>query len=130
MNETDVYRDVRTGTTPRDPASRLRGGRRRPGHRQRHRPPAGRFPAEDGLTAPDLADAARRTRRAVLLAAPPRRRATRRAALLAAPPATAGQGTRARFGSFADIDPLVTDTGLAPADKAFIQAAGTEVVLA
>ncbi len=43
--------------------------------------------------------------------------------------AKAGQEHFARVGSFADVRLLITDTGLAPADKAAIEAAGTEAEL-
>ncbi|MFF3089257.1 DeoR/GlpR family DNA-binding transcription regulator [Streptomyces nojiriensis] len=60
------------------------------------------FTAKGGLTTPDLGEAA--VKRVAMAAA-------RRVVLLA------------------DIDLLITDAGLAPADKASIEAAGTEVVL-
>ncbi|MCX4801003.1 DeoR/GlpR family DNA-binding transcription regulator [Streptomyces sp. NBC_01214] len=75
--------------------------------------------AEGGLTTPDLGEAA--VKRAAMTAA--------RRVVLLADSAKAGQEHFARFGSFADVDLLITDTGLAPADKASIEAAGTEVVL-
>ncbi|MFJ3724036.1 DeoR/GlpR family DNA-binding transcription regulator [Streptomyces sp. NPDC090045] len=77
------------------------------------------FTAEGGLTTPDLAEAA--VKRAAMGAA--------RRVVLLADSAKAGQEHFARFGSFADVHLLITDTGLAPADKAAIEAAGTEVEL-
>ncbi|MFD3803415.1 DeoR/GlpR family DNA-binding transcription regulator [Streptomyces sp. NPDC058611] len=77
------------------------------------------FCADGGLTTPDLAEAA--VKRAAIGAA--------RRVVLLADSAKAGQEHFARFGSFADVDLLITDTGLAPAQQAAIEAAGTEVVL-
>ncbi|MCY0932241.1 DeoR/GlpR family DNA-binding transcription regulator [Streptomyces sp. H27-H1] len=77
------------------------------------------FSAEGGLTTPDLAEAA--VKRAAMAAA--------RRVVLLADSAKAGQEHFARFGSFADVDLLITDLGLDPAQKAAIEAAGTEVVL-
>lgn len=77
------------------------------------------FTAEGGLTTPDLAEAA--VKRAAIAAA--------RRVVLLADSAKAGQERFARFGSFAEVDLLITDTGLAPAHKAAIEAAGTEVAL-
>lgn len=77
------------------------------------------FSAEGGLTTPDLAEAA--VKRAAMAAA--------RRVVLLADSAKAGQEHFARFGSFADVDLLITDPGLDPAQKAAIEAAGTEVVL-
>ncbi|MFG2979858.1 DeoR/GlpR family DNA-binding transcription regulator [Streptomyces sp. NPDC048258] len=77
------------------------------------------FSARGGLTTPDLAEAA--VKRAAVAAA--------RRVVLLADSAKAGQEHLACFGSFADVDLLITDTGLDPADKAAIEAAGTEVVL-
>ncbi|MFJ8568461.1 MULTISPECIES: DeoR/GlpR family DNA-binding transcription regulator [unclassified Streptomyces] len=77
------------------------------------------FTAEGGLTTPDLAEAA--VKRAAMAAA--------RRVVLLADSAKAGQEHFARFGSFADIDLLITDTGLDPAHQASIGAAGTEVAL-
>lgn len=54
--------------------------------------------------------------------------AARRVVLLA-DSAKAGQEHFARFGSFTEVDLLITDPGLDPAQKAAIEAAGTEVVL-
>ncbi|MER5807609.1 DeoR/GlpR family DNA-binding transcription regulator [Streptomyces sp. NPDC002033] len=78
------------------------------------------FTAETGLTTPDLAEAA--VKRAAIAAA--------RRVVLLADSAKAGQERFARFGTFADVDLLITDTGLDPAHRAAIEAAGTEVVLA
>lgn len=72
-----------------------------------------------GLTTPDLAEAA--VKRAAMAAA--------RRVVLLADSSKAGQEHFARFGSFADVDLLITDQGLAPAQQAVIEAAGTEVVL-
>ncbi|MET9854459.1 DeoR/GlpR family DNA-binding transcription regulator [Streptomyces sp. NPDC006450] len=77
------------------------------------------FTAEGGLTTPDLAEAA--VKRAAVAAA--------RRVVLLADSAKAGREHLARFGSFADVDLLITDKGLSPAHKAAIEAAGTEVVL-
>ncbi|MFJ2772038.1 DeoR/GlpR family DNA-binding transcription regulator [Streptomyces sp. NPDC087300] len=78
------------------------------------------FSAEGGLTTPDLAEAA--VKRAAVAAA--------RRVVLLADSAKHGQGHFARFGGLADVDLLITDTGLAPDDAAAIEAAGTEVVRA
>lgn len=77
------------------------------------------FTADGGLTTPDLAEAA--VKRAAMAAA--------RRVVLLADSAKAGQEHFARFGSFADVDLLITDKGLAPDHKAAIESAGTEVVL-
>ncbi|MCX4526330.1 MULTISPECIES: DeoR/GlpR family DNA-binding transcription regulator [unclassified Streptomyces] len=77
------------------------------------------FSAERGLTTPDLAEAA--VKRAAMAAA--------RRVVLLADSSKAGAEHFARFGSFAAVDLLVTDTGLTPDDKAAIEAAGTEVAL-
>ncbi|MBT2406366.1 MULTISPECIES: DeoR/GlpR family DNA-binding transcription regulator [unclassified Streptomyces] len=77
------------------------------------------FSAEGGLTTPDLAEAA--VKRAAMAAA--------RRVVLLADSAKAGQEHFARFGRFADVDLLITDSALTPDHKAAIQAAGTEVVL-
>nr|WSX51432.1 DeoR/GlpR family DNA-binding transcription regulator [Streptomyces sp. NBC_00974] len=77
------------------------------------------FTADGGLTTPDLAEAA--VKRAAMAAA--------RRVVLLADSAKAGQEHFARFGSFADVDLLITDSGLDPARKAAIEAAGTEVAL-
>ncbi|MEV7541700.1 DeoR/GlpR family DNA-binding transcription regulator [Streptomyces sp. NPDC089915] len=77
------------------------------------------FDADAGLTTPDPAEAA--VKRAAIAAA--------RRVVLLADSAKAGQERFARFGSLADVSLLITDTGLAPADRAAVEAAGTEVVL-
>ncbi|MGW6877992.1 DeoR/GlpR family DNA-binding transcription regulator [Streptomyces xanthophaeus] len=77
------------------------------------------FAAGRGLTTPDLAEAA--VKRAAIAAA--------RRVVLLADSAKDGQEHFACFASFAEVDLLITDTGLAPAHKAAIEAAGTEVVL-
>ncbi|WP_405491908.1 DeoR/GlpR family DNA-binding transcription regulator [Streptomyces sp. NBC_00096] len=77
------------------------------------------FTADGGLTTPDLAEAA--VKRAAMTAA--------RRVVLLADSAKAGQEHFACFGSFADVDLLITDTRLAPAHKTAIESAGTEVVL-
>ncbi|MGW1768969.1 DeoR/GlpR family DNA-binding transcription regulator [Streptomyces sp. NPDC002073] len=78
------------------------------------------FTPEGGLTTPDLAEAA--VKRAAVAAA--------RRVVLLADSAKAGQEHFARFAAFAEIDLLITDAGLAPAQQAAIEAAGTEVVRA
>ncbi|MFI0981296.1 DeoR/GlpR family DNA-binding transcription regulator [Streptomyces sp. NPDC021093] len=75
------------------------------------------FSAAHGLTTPDLAEAA--VKRAVIAAG--------RRVVLLADSAKHGQEHFARFGDLTDIDLLITDTGLSPADAAAIEAAGTEV---
>ncbi|KOU31563.1 D-beta-D-heptose 1-phosphate adenosyltransferase [Streptomyces sp. WM6372] len=75
--------------------------------------------SEHGLFTPALAEAA--VKRAAMAAA--------RRVVLLADSSKAGQEHFARFGSFADVDLLITDQGLAPAQQAAIEAAGTEVVL-
>ncbi|MFD3872585.1 DeoR/GlpR family DNA-binding transcription regulator [Streptomyces sp. NPDC058623] len=77
------------------------------------------FTPDTGLTTPDLAEGA--VKRAAIAAA--------RRVVLLADSAKAGQEHFARFGTFADVDLLITDTGLDPAHKAAIEAAGTEVEL-
>ncbi|MER5733380.1 DeoR/GlpR family DNA-binding transcription regulator [Streptomyces sp. NPDC002138] len=77
------------------------------------------FSAQGGLTTPDLAEAA--VKRATIAAA--------RRVVVLADSSKSGQEQFARFGSFADVDLLITDRGLALEDKAAIEAAGTEVVL-
>ncbi|WP_392891213.1 DeoR/GlpR family DNA-binding transcription regulator [Streptomyces sp. LN699] len=77
------------------------------------------FTPDGGLTTPDLAEAA--VKSAAMAAA--------RRVVLLADSSKAGQEHFARFGAFADIDLLITDTGLDPAHKAAIEAAGTEVAL-
>ncbi|MDT9685339.1 DeoR/GlpR family DNA-binding transcription regulator [Streptomyces sp. TRM76323] len=78
------------------------------------------FSLAHGLTTPDLAEAA--VKRAVVAAA--------RRVVLLADSAKHGQDHFARFGGLADVDLLITDTGLDPQDAAAIEAAGTEVVRA
>ncbi|MET9698984.1 DeoR/GlpR family DNA-binding transcription regulator [Streptomyces sp. NPDC006529] len=77
------------------------------------------FTAEGGLTTPDLAEAA--VKRAAVAAA--------RRVVVLADSSKSGQEQFARFASFAEVDLLITDRGLAPAHKAAIESAGTEVVL-
>ncbi|MFK0217490.1 DeoR/GlpR family DNA-binding transcription regulator [Streptomyces vinaceus] len=79
---------------------------------------AGGFSAH-GLFTPDLAEAA--VKRAAMTAA--------RRVVLLADSSKAGREHFARFGSLGDVDLLITDQGLAPAQQAAIGAAGTEVVL-
>ncbi|MGW7355276.1 DeoR/GlpR family DNA-binding transcription regulator [Streptomyces sp. NPDC054802] len=78
------------------------------------------FSLDGGLTTPDLAEAA--VKRAVVGAA--------RRVVLLADSAKFGQQHFARFGDLADVDLLITDTGLAPDDARAIEAQGTEVVRA
>lgn len=78
------------------------------------------FSLDGGLTTPDLAEAA--VKRALV-------RAARRVVLLA-DSAKFGQQHFARFGELADVDLLITDTGLSPDDALAIERAGTEVVRA
>ncbi|WP_411573411.1 DeoR/GlpR family DNA-binding transcription regulator [Streptomyces fradiae] len=78
------------------------------------------FTPDGGLTTPDLAEAA--VKRAVIGAA--------RRVVLLADSAKFGQQHFARFGDLADVDLLITDTGLAPDDARAIEAQGTEVVRA
>ncbi|MCX5200645.1 DeoR/GlpR family DNA-binding transcription regulator [Streptomyces sp. NBC_00237] len=75
------------------------------------------FSVRHGLTTPDLAEAA--VKRAVIAAA--------RRVVLLADSAKHGQEHFARFGDLADVDLLITDSGLSPEDAAAIEAAGTEV---
>ncbi|MFD7033720.1 DeoR/GlpR family DNA-binding transcription regulator [Streptomyces sp. NPDC059917] len=77
------------------------------------------FTAHGGLTTPDLAEAA--VKRAAVAAA--------RRVVVLADSSKSGQEQFARFGTFAEVDLLITDRGLALEDKAAIEAAGTEVVL-
>ncbi|MCP3820358.1 DeoR/GlpR family DNA-binding transcription regulator [Streptomyces sp. A3M-1-3] len=77
------------------------------------------FSPDGGLTTPDLAEAA--VKSAAIAAA--------RRVVLLADSAKAGQEHFARFGSFADVDLLITDSGLSPEDADAIKAAGTEVLL-
>ncbi|MGV2915780.1 DeoR/GlpR family DNA-binding transcription regulator [Streptomyces alfalfae] len=76
------------------------------------------FSAEAGLTTPDLAEAA--VKRATVAAA--------RRVVLLADSAKHGQQHFARFGDLTDVDLLITDTGLDPADAAAIERGGTEGV--
>ncbi|MEU2778488.1 DeoR/GlpR family DNA-binding transcription regulator [Streptomyces sp. NPDC007162] len=78
------------------------------------------FSAEQGLTTPDLAEAA--VKRAAVAAA--------RRVVLLADSAKHGQEHFARFGALDDVDLLITDTGLTPEDAAAIERGGTEVVRA
>ncbi|WP_344582707.1 DeoR/GlpR family DNA-binding transcription regulator [Streptomyces lunalinharesii] len=78
------------------------------------------FSLEGGLTTPDLAEAA--VKRALIAAA--------RRVVLLADSAKFGQQHFARFGDLADVDLLITDTGLSPEDARAIERAGTEVVRA
>ncbi|MEU2423976.1 DeoR/GlpR family DNA-binding transcription regulator [Streptomyces sp. NPDC007851] len=78
------------------------------------------FSAEQGLTTPDLAEAA--VKRAAVAAA--------RRVVLLADSAKHGQEHFARFGALDDVDLLITDTGLTPDDAAAIERGGTEVVRA
>ncbi|CAM5591314.1 DeoR family transcriptional regulator [Streptomyces spiroverticillatus] len=75
------------------------------------------FSVRHGLTTPDLAEAA--VKRAVIASA--------RRVVLLADSAKHGQEHFARFGDLADVDLLITDSGLSPEDAAAIEAAGTEV---
>ncbi len=75
--------------------------------------------SQRGLTTPDLAEAA--VKRAAMAAA--------RRVVLLADSSKASQEHFACFGSFTDVDLLITDTGLPPAHRAAAEAAGTEVVL-
>ncbi|MGW1494539.1 DeoR/GlpR family DNA-binding transcription regulator [Streptomyces sp. NPDC002402] len=76
------------------------------------------FSASGGLTTPDLAEAA--VRRAIVSAA--------RRVVLLADSAKHGQSHFARVGDLADVDLLITDSGLSPEDTGAIEAAGTDVV--
>ncbi|MFF8846765.1 DeoR/GlpR family DNA-binding transcription regulator [Streptomyces sp. NPDC015127] len=78
------------------------------------------YSADGGLTTPDLAEAA--VKRAQIAAA--------RRVILLADSAKHGQEHFARFGDLADVDLLITDSGLAPKDAAAIETAGTKVVRA
>ncbi|MER5889341.1 DeoR/GlpR family DNA-binding transcription regulator [Streptomyces sp. NPDC001941] len=78
------------------------------------------FSPEHGLTTPDLAEAA--VKRAAVAAA--------RRVVLLADSAKSGAEHFARFAGLADVDLLITDSGLDPQDAAAIEAAGTEVVRA
>lgn len=76
------------------------------------------FSLAHGLTTPDLAEAA--VKRALV--------ASGRRVVLLADSAKHGQEHFARFGDLTDIDLLITDTGLNPADEAALTAAGTQVL--
>ncbi|MEV4915913.1 DeoR/GlpR family DNA-binding transcription regulator [Streptomyces tirandamycinicus] len=76
------------------------------------------FSAAGGLTTPDLAEAA--VKRALVAAA--------RRVVLLADSAKYGEEHFARFADLADVDVLITDSGLSPEDAAAVEAAGTEVV--
>ncbi|MGW8728365.1 DeoR/GlpR family DNA-binding transcription regulator [Streptomyces sp. NPDC055808] len=76
------------------------------------------FSAIHGLTTPDLAEAA--VKRAAIGAA--------RRVVVLADSAKHGQEHFARFAGMADVDLLITDSGLAPDDIAAIEAAGTDVI--
>ncbi|WP_328769372.1 DeoR/GlpR family DNA-binding transcription regulator [Streptomyces sp. NBC_00286] len=78
------------------------------------------FSLEYGLTTPDLAEAA--VKRAALGAA--------RRVVLLADSAKHGQEHFARFGGMADVDVLITDSGLSPEDATALKRGGTEVVRA
>lgn len=75
------------------------------------------FDPAAGLTTPDLAEAA--VKRALIGAA--------RRVVLLADSAKSGQRHFARFGDLAQVDVLVTDTGLSAADARAIEAGGTDV---
>ncbi|NGO73216.1 DeoR/GlpR family DNA-binding transcription regulator [Streptomyces boncukensis] len=75
------------------------------------------FCADGGLTTPDLAEAA--VKRTVIAAA--------RRVVLLADSSKFGQGHFARFGDLAQVDLLVTDTGLSAEDARTIEAQGTHV---
>ncbi|MEV1049781.1 DeoR/GlpR family DNA-binding transcription regulator [Streptomyces sp. NPDC049887] len=76
------------------------------------------FSAACGLTTPDLAEAA--VKRALVAAA--------RRVVLLADSAKYGEEHFARFADLADVDLLITDSGLSPEEAAAVGAAGTEVV--
>ena len=76
------------------------------------------FSVAHGLTTPDLAEAA--VKRAAIGAA--------RRVVLLADSAKHDQEHFARFGDMADVDLLITDSGLAPDSVAAIEAAGTDVI--
>ncbi|MGW3622244.1 DeoR/GlpR family DNA-binding transcription regulator [Streptomyces sp. NPDC000880] len=78
------------------------------------------FSVSGGLTTPDLAEGA--VKRATVSAA--------RRVVLLADSDKHGHSHFARFGDLADVDLLITDSGLSPKDAAAIEAAGTEVVRA
>ncbi len=76
------------------------------------------FSAEYGLTTPDLAEAA--VKRAAVAAA--------RRVVLLADSTKHGEEHFARFGDLADVDLLITDSGLSPEDGADLERGGTEVL--
>ncbi|MGY3061229.1 DeoR family fructose operon transcriptional repressor [Streptomyces sp. TE3672] len=78
------------------------------------------FSPKGGLTTPDLAEAA--VKRAMISAA--------RRVVLLADSAKFGQEHFARFGDLAQVDLLITDTGLGSDDALAIEGQGTEVVRA
>ncbi|MEE1755816.1 DeoR/GlpR family DNA-binding transcription regulator [Streptomyces sp. SP18CS02] len=78
------------------------------------------FSAQHGLTTPDLAEAA--VKQALISAA--------RRVVLLADSGKFGTEQFARFGDLADVDLLITDTGLSQEAAEAIEAAGTEVVRA
>ncbi|MER5181859.1 DeoR/GlpR family DNA-binding transcription regulator [Streptomyces sp. NPDC002896] len=78
------------------------------------------FSAEHGLTTPDLAEAA--VKRAAIAAA--------RRVVLLADSGKHGKEHFARFGGLADVDLLITDSGLSPDEASAIERGGTEVVRA
>ncbi|MDT0343109.1 DeoR/GlpR family DNA-binding transcription regulator [Streptomyces litchfieldiae] len=75
------------------------------------------FGPDSGLTTPDLAEAA--VKRALMSAA--------RRVVLLADSGKFGQEHFARFGALGQVDLLITDAGLAPADARAVEAAGPEV---
>ncbi|HWM37198.1 MAG TPA: D-beta-D-heptose 1-phosphate adenosyltransferase, partial [Streptomyces sp.] len=75
------------------------------------------FSLDGGLTTPDLAEAA--VKRAVMKAA--------RRVVLLADSSKYGQEHFARFGDLADVDLLITDTGLAAEDARAIERRGPQV---
>jgi DeoR family transcriptional regulator, fructose operon transcriptional repressor len=75
------------------------------------------FSLDGGLSTPDLAEAA--VKRAIISAA--------RRIVLLADSAKHGQDHFARFGNLAQVDLLITDTGLSPDDALAIERQGTEV---
>jgi DeoR family transcriptional regulator, fructose operon transcriptional repressor len=75
------------------------------------------FSTDSGLTTPDLAEAA--VKRTLIAAA--------RRVVLLADSGKFGQQHFARFGALGQVQLLITDDGLSPADARAIEAAGTEV---
>ncbi|MCW2875593.1 MAG: DeoR family transcriptional regulator [Streptomyces oryziradicis] len=78
------------------------------------------FSLEEGLTTPDLAEAA--VKRAIIGAA--------RRVVLLADSTKSGKAHFARFGALSDVDLLITDDGLSPEDARAIEREGVEVVRA